>query len=84
MLPLFASKQTFARIVFLQQGLRLVRRKGTFNVKLIPKTRQKERLFRINTHGNDKQNMRACNGQCEQLQCMLLTANGNSIVERKK
>ena len=31
--PLFASKQTFARIVFLQQGWQLVDEKGTHNVK---------------------------------------------------
>ena len=33
MLPLFAPKQTFARIDFLRQGGRLVNRKGTHNVK---------------------------------------------------
>ena len=31
--PLFASKQTFARIDFLRQGGRLVDKKGTHNVK---------------------------------------------------
>ncbi len=31
--PLFASKQTFARIYFLRQGERLVDKKGTHNVK---------------------------------------------------
>jgi len=34
MQPLFASKQTFARIVFLRQGERLVDEKGTHNVKI--------------------------------------------------
>ena len=34
MLPLFASKLTFARIDFLRQGGRLVNRKGTQNVKI--------------------------------------------------
>ena len=33
--PLFASKQTFARIDFLRQGGRLVDEKGTHNVKFI-------------------------------------------------
>ena len=32
--PLFASKQTFARIDYLRQGERLVSRKGTHNVKI--------------------------------------------------
>ena len=32
-LPLFASKRTFARIVFLRQGGRLVEKKGTLCVK---------------------------------------------------
>jgi len=31
---LFASKQTFARIDFLRQDERLVRKKGTHNVKI--------------------------------------------------
>jgi len=33
--PLFASKQTFARIDFLRQGARLVDKKGTHNVKFL-------------------------------------------------
>ena len=33
--PLFASKQTFARIDFLRQGGRLVDKKGTHNVKFL-------------------------------------------------
>ena len=33
--PLFASKQTFARIVFLRQGALLVNKKGTHNVKFL-------------------------------------------------
>ena len=32
--PLFASKQTFARIDFLRQGERLVDKKGSHNVKI--------------------------------------------------
>ena len=35
--PLFASKQTFARIDLLRQGARLVDKKGTHNVKFIAK-----------------------------------------------
>ena len=41
--PLFASKQTFARIDFLRQGGRLVDEKGTHNVKFIA-----EKLTKIN------------------------------------
>ena len=33
--PLWASKQTFARIDFLRQGERLVDKKGTFSVKFL-------------------------------------------------
>jgi len=33
--PLFASKQTFTRIVFLQQGGRLLDKKGTYSVKIL-------------------------------------------------
>ena len=32
--PLFASKQTFARIDFLRQGERLVDKNGTLSVKI--------------------------------------------------
>ena len=36
--PLFASKQTAARIDFLRQGERLVDKKGTHNVKILAKS----------------------------------------------
>ena len=48
MLPLFVSKQTFARIDYLRQGVRLVGRMGSYNVKfstknwtktIVPRTR---------------------------------------------
>jgi len=35
MQPLFASKQTFARIEFLRQGGQLVDKNGTFSVKIL-------------------------------------------------
>ncbi len=41
MQPLFASKQTSARIDFLRQGGRLVSRKGTHNVKILTKNQTK-------------------------------------------
>ena len=39
--PLFASKQTSARIDFLRQGGRLAGRKGTYNVKILTKNQTK-------------------------------------------
>ena len=42
--PLFASKQTFARIDFLRQGGRLVDEKGTHNVKFIAEKLTKKQL----------------------------------------
>jgi len=41
MLPLFASKTTFARIDFLRQSERLVDEKGTHSVEFLLKNRQK-------------------------------------------
>jgi len=35
MKPLFAPKQTFARIEFLRQGGQLVDKNGTFSVKIL-------------------------------------------------
>ena len=48
--PLWASKQTLARIDFLRQGERLVDKKGTFYVKFLTKNYTK-RLHRIHVHG---------------------------------
>jgi len=39
MQPLFASKQTFARIDFLRQGGQLVDKNGTFSVKNLAEKR---------------------------------------------
>ena len=41
MLPLFAPKQTFARIDYLQQGGRLVGKKTLIMLNFLPKSRQK-------------------------------------------
>ena len=51
MLPPFASKQTFARIDFLQQDRRLVDEKGTHNVKFLAKNQTKKQFYRIHAHG---------------------------------
>ena len=40
MLPLFAPKQTFARIDYLQQDGRLVEEKALIMLNFLPKTRQ--------------------------------------------
>jgi len=48
------------------------------------KTRQKKQLFRICTHGNSTENKYACNGQHKRLQGMLLTDNGNNIMQTQK
>ena len=45
--PLFASKQTFARIDFLRQGGRLVDEKGTHNVKFIAEKLTKKSTWRV-------------------------------------
>ena len=44
MLPLFASKQTFARIDYLRQGGQLVDKKGTHNVKFYAENWTKETI----------------------------------------
>ncbi len=41
MLNFFASKQTFARIDFLRQGVRLMSGKGTHNVKFLTENQTK-------------------------------------------
>ena len=82
--PLFASKQTFARIDFLRQGERLVDEKGTYYVKFLTKNQTKQTLSEHARVGNGKEDTYACGGQCERLQGMLLTDNGNSIMEWQK
>ena len=49
--PLFASKPTFARIVFLRQGERLVDKNGTLSVKNIAEKRTKRDVANIYVHG---------------------------------
>ena len=79
--PLFASKQTFARIDFLRQGERLVDEKGTYYVKFLAKNQTKQTLSEHARVGNGKEDTCACGGQRERLQGMLLTYNGNNFVE---
>ena len=79
--PLFASKQTFARIDFLRQGERLVDEKGTYYVKFLTKNQTKQARCKPARVGNGKEDTYACGGQRERLQGMLLTYNGNNIVK---
>jgi len=55
--PLFASKQTFARIAFLGQGGRLVDEKGTHNVKILTKNHTKLTYGKHARVGNGTKNM---------------------------
>ena len=82
--PLFASKQTFARIDFLRQGERLVDEKGTYYVKFLTKNQTKRTCGKHARVGNGKEDTYACGGQRERLQGMLLTDNGNSIMGGQK
>ena len=79
--PLLAPKQTSARIDFLRQGERLVDRKGTHNVKIITKNHTKLTYGKHARVGNDTENTCACYHQCERLQGMLPTANGDNIMK---
>ena len=82
--PLFASKQTFARIDFLRQGERLVDEKGTYYVKFLAKNQTKQTCGEPARVVNGTENRYACGGQREWLQGMLLTNNGHSIMETQK
>ena len=48
--PLFAPKPTFARIVFLRQGERLVNENGTHNVKFLTKNQTKTIALRTRAY----------------------------------
>ena len=82
--PLFASKQTFARIGFLRQGKWLVDEKGTYYVKFLAKNQTKQALSEHARVGNGKEDTYVCGGQRERLQGMLLTDNGHSIMGGQK
>ena len=57
MLPIFASKLTFARIDFLRQGERLVDKKALIMLNLLLKTVQNELCRKHARVGNDTENM---------------------------
>ena len=73
MLPLFASKQTFARIDFLRQDRRLVDEKGTHNVKFVAENQTKRDCAAYRGTSNGTEGMYAYFRQRERLMGMLLT-----------
>ncbi len=73
MLPLFASKQTFARIDFLRQDRRLVDEKGTHNVKFVAENQTKRDCAAYRGTSNGTEGMYAYFRQRERLTDMLLT-----------
>ena len=82
--PLFASKQTFARIDFLRPSERLVDEKGTYCVKFLTKNQTKLTRSKHARVGNGMENTYVCGGQRERLQGVLLTDNGHSIMGGQK
>jgi|GEM_PF-546873 len=78
--PLFASKPTYARIVFLRQGERLVNRKGTHNVKFLTENHTKEDYAVYTRMCNSAENTHAYSSQRKWLEGMLRTADGHSIM----
>ena len=82
--PLLAPKQTFARIVFLRQGERLVDGKGTFCVKFLAESLTKAFVSPTRLWATSPKSTYAYNRQCERLQSLLPTANGDSIIEMQK
>ena len=82
--PLFAAKQTSARIDFLRQGGRLVDRNGSFCVKFLAESLTKAVVLSIHLWATARKNTYAYNRQCERLQSLLPTANGDSIIEMQK
>ena len=82
--PLWAPKQTSARIDFLRQGGRLVDGKGTFCVKFLAESLTKAFVSPTRLWATSPKSTYAYNRQCERLQGILPTANGYSIIEMEK
>ncbi len=82
--PLLASKQTSARIDFLRQGGRLVDGKGTFCVKFLAESLTNAFVSPTRLWATPPKSTYAYNRQCERLQSLLPTANGDSIIEMQK
>ena len=82
--PHFAPKQTSARIDFWELGGRLVDGKGTHNVKFLTENETKSNCAVCTCVGNGIENTYAYDHQRERLQGMLLTGNGDCIMETQK
>ena len=82
--PLLVPKRTSARIDFLRQGGRLVGKKGTFCVKFLAESLTKAFVSPTRLWATSPKSTYAYNRQCEQLQSLLPTANGDSIIEMQK
>ena len=78
--PFFASKTTFERIDYLRPSGQLVDYEGTHNVKILTKNRQNT-YTTYTRMGNGTESTYAYDRQRERLQGMLLTANGDSIMQ---
>ena len=75
--PLFASKPTFARIVFLRQGERLVDKNGTFSVKNIAEKWTKRDVASIYAHGQQQ-------GKHVRLQPTAQAVAGHAVYKQRK
>ena len=82
--PLLAPKQTSARIDFLRQGGRLVDKKGSYNVKFLIKNRTKQTMPCTLVKTTATESRYVYDQQRKRLQGMLLTTNGNSIMQTQK
>ena len=82
--PLLAPKQTFARIVFLRQGGRLVDGKSTFCVKFPAESLTKVFVSPTRLWATPPKSTYAYKHQRERLQGIQPTANGDSIIEMEK
>ena len=82
--PLFASKTTFARIVFLRQGERLADKKDTQNVKFHTENKTKQIGLRTREKETETASTYVYKRQRKRLPHMQLTANGGSIRQTQK
>ena len=80
MLPLFAPKQTFARIDYLQQDGRLVGKKALIMLNFLPKTRQNSDYAMYKHMGVGIVSSNVYDRQPVWLQGLQPTANNGSIM----
>jgi len=68
----------------LRQGGRLVDKKGSYNVKFLTKNRTKQTMLCTRVKATATESRYVYDQQRKRLQGMLLTANGNSIMQTQK